>query len=698
MTKKETGSRKPSGAPDKQQRKINRRGYLLIILAFALVLGLMLLGFAVGNKPWFIAHRAIFLAVFIVLCAIPAAVGVWSVVSYRSLVKRLNSMRTAEMRDFILNERKNALDKMEESKAEMKRLRKRAFALAAFLFFVAAGIAFLGGALLHGELLLIVFCLYSLALFASVLIRIPMEMPLDFIEDDKTFVLKKDFPALYSIAEETAGKMGMNNELHIALYPDGNMAVVKIKDAVMLRLGVYSLIQMNEGELKSILCHEFAHIKNEEKNDPEKRYLSRYASYVDSILTAPSSMLFAKVDADYDLRCQTYRFASSVIFEEEADKAMTLISDKKTAASALIKVAYTDYYLYEVAFSRDGNYYTGQEPSSEEVACEAERFMKAVAERKEYWNSLIPKEILSRTASHPTLAMRLKALGVDEIKTEDTPAGRELAEDIEKAIKYLNGLVHELRLENYEELHRMYYEKPLELVENWKREGGRLTPEGYREIVEAMTGLGMIDEAEALCEEAMTELPDEAQGYACFTKGRMLLHRYNDEGIDLLYRAMEHNQNYIEQALDEIGSYCCHVGNEKELARYRERSMELLQKHADEYGMIEDLKRGDDLKAEHLPDGALERDVKFITEAGEDLIDKLYLVRKTVPNGFFTSAYVVRFKKGTEWDKQNDIMEKIFNYLDTVSDWQYSLFTWDEVSSAGIDKIEGTLVYEKTDR
>ena len=40
-------------------------------------------------------------------------------------------------------------------------------------------------------------------------------------------------------------------------------------------------------------------------------------------------------------------------------------------------------------------------------------------------------------------------------------------------------------------------------------------------------------------------------------------------------------------------------------------------------------------------------------------------------------------------------MEKIFSYLDTTTDWQYSLFLYEEVKKAAVERIEGSLVYSK---
>ena len=151
----------------------------------------------------------------------------------------------------------------------------------------------------------------------------------------------------------------------------------------------------------------------------------------------------------------------------------------------------------------------------------------------------------------------------------------------------------------------------------------------------------------------------------------------------------------MNEALDEIGKFCCITGNQVELERYRERAVELLQKEKDEHSQINMLRRGDRLSAEHLPDGALEDVLAYIRTIDNGEIRRIYLVRKTVTETYFTSAFVVRFTEDSDPDAQRSILHKIFLYLDTVSDWQYSLFDYREVEKVRIEDVPGSLVYEK---
>ena len=91
----------------------------------------------------------------------------------------------------------------------------------------------------------------------------------------------------------------------------------------------------------------------------------------------------------------------------------------------------------------------------------------------------------------------------------------------------------------------------------------------------------------------------------------------------------------------------------------------------------------------------LEEILAYIRSIDNDSIQNVYLVRKTINESFFTSAFVIRFDGGTD-EERCEIMHRIFRYLDTYPvKWQFSLFDYAEYPQIKFDKIEGSLVYSK---
>ena len=88
----------------------------------------------------------------------------------------------------------------------------------------------------------------------------------------------------------------------------------------------------------------------------------------------------------------------------------------------------------------------------------------------------------------------------------------------------------------------------------------------------------------------------------------------------------------------------------------------------------------------------------FIQKADEEVLDRVYLVRKQITDEYFCSFFILHFKQGSEDEKMVRVYDKIFNHLDTrPEDWHFSLFVYDDSLKAvmkKIGKIEGSLVYK----
>lgn len=107
------------------------------------------------------------------------------------------------------------------------------------------------------------------------------------------------------------------------------------------------------------------------------------------------------------------------------------------------------------------------------------------------------------------------------------------------------------------------------------------------------------------------------------------------------------------------------------------------------------LNKKDRLSTESLPDGMLDDILSHITSSYCENIEKIYLVRKTITDDFFSSVFVIKISSDTDDDIRYKILQKAFNYLDTCSKWQFSLFDYDDVKDVKIEAIPDSCVYSK---
>ena len=662
--------------------------YLLTLLISFFV---MLAGINMPNSPALL----ISLAVISVLPLIALALNFFLSMRF---MKKIKSMKIAEGNAFLLSHRDDAEKTAAEKLKQLRRIRHATSVYTVFLFVAAAAIALLGGVMgLEFPPAIVICTVYAWLVMASAALRIHIRKKIDLTKDIAV-LSPEEYPLIYAMARKAADAVGSKEEIIILPNWDFSASIIRDKGRYLLRVGVVLLHVLSEEELYSIMLHEFAHVREDKnKHFREEQYqewLSSEGGGVDR-LSAFLANFYLHFGAKYLFNYMIYRYACSVVYELEADRAMAEHGDAKIAVSALLKTHYDTLFYWESCVNEEPNIYESEELKADYLTGRIKLFKDAIEKRNSEWNALVQKEILANNASHPTLKMRMDALEIDELTLTETQSSQAYLDEIQKILEYSEGFIYEDRKQNYEKERKEYYLDPLERINAWKQSGEKILPETYADLIADLKTLGRHREAEMLCDRVREELPDSAT-HATFIKGAMMLYRYDEKGMDLIYQAMERNGNYIEEGLDTIGNFCCLTGREEDLQEYRKKANLLAQKHVDEDEQISFLSKSDKLSKENLPDGMLEDILGFMRSIDEHQIMKeIYLVRKTVSDTFFASVFVIRFDGGTQ-EEQGQIMHKIFRYLDCYPvDWQFSLFDRADYPDVKIESIEGSLVFKK---
>ena len=462
------------------------------------------------------------------------------------------------------------------------------------------------------------------------------------------------------------------------------------------------LTLLSEEELYAVLLHEFAHVApGMHLAYKVNRYSARLESTVgDSIYLSVAKQMFLLPDSIYSFEHLLYSYASSVISESNADRAMLCCGSKERVASALLKLYYSDMDEWESDTREGNNSYEHEELPHDFLRSMIAETEKHIDERRDAWNEYARVEILANNATHPTLRMRLDALGVTDYCAGDSSKSPALDSECQKAILLLEKKIYDEISPTYAETRQRFYLDPLAKVEAWEAAGKPLIAEEYGDIVNALLALCRINDLMELCDRAIKELPDSAALYAYFIRGSQLLHSFDPAGIELMYHAVENNKNFIDEGMEMIGTFCCITGRKEELEHYRSRVVELAQKQHDEYDRINYIGKNDRLSAEQLPDGMLDGILAHIKAADEsNIVEKIRLVRKTVSDDFFSSMFIIEFIPDADEDAVGNVMHKTFMYLDTCSDWQFSLLGYDDLdinAKKAVNAIPGTVVYYRT--
>lgn len=688
---------------NRQKAKENRDVFLLVASAAAITIALMFAGTSLNGTllPAGGRTKSIIplLAALILVPVIPAAAGRIAVLFY---IKKLNSMSIADCNTFFVSHR-NEAEKTAAAKLK-KLLRIKA---ASDIYAVIAGMCGCAAAFLSPCIIMIKPVYYpvialSFILILSALSRIrPIKR--DEFSDYKFPELTPDeYPALNALAVRAAEKIGCRKKIRIFGTLGCNAGICEVRTEYSVQLGMTLLTLLSEEELYAVLLHEFAHVApGMHLAYKVNRYSARLESTVgDSICLSVAKQMFLLPDSIYSFEHLLYSYASSVISESNADRAMLCCGSKERVASALLKLYYSDMDEWESDTREGNNSYEHEELPHDFLRSMIAETEKHIDERRDAWNEYARAEILANNATHPTLRMRLDALGVTDYCAGDSSKSPALDSECQKAILLLEKKIYDEISPTYAETRQRFYLDPLAKVEAWEAAGKPLIAEEYGDIVNALLALCRINDLMELCDRAIKELPDSAALYAYFIKGSQLLHSFDPAGIELMYHAVENNKNFIDEGMEMIGTFCCITGRKEELEHYRSRVVELAQKQHDEYDRINYIGKNDRLSAEQLPDGMLDGILAHIKAADEsNIVEKIRLVRKTVSDDFFSSMFIIEFIPDADEDAVGNVMHKTFMYLDTCSDWQFSLLGYDDLdinAKKAVNAIPGTVVYYRT--
>lgn len=673
-----------------------KRGFLLQASAFISTFLIIIAGMFVGTKI-----RNSFTTVANVMLPIGYGLSLFLILLNYILAKRylnhFKQMKVEEFQHYLLSHRESAKELAQQKLKFLQKCRHFTDAYA-ILIAVLAGITAFCVGISYDTSFSIVFYFLSSLLFLASLTRIRFKFSKTLFEDDKFYVSENDFPELYALVKKAARTLNCDDNIKIAFWDDFNAGIAKLNNTYSVQLGAILLNLLSKEELYNVLLHEFAHMANDKDNSMKE---SLYHHWIITgtnphFFSEMISFLYSFADTLYIFHFTLYNYAISVVNETSADQKMAEYGDVNYASSALLKLKYHELSVWEGVAKDTECIFEPEMLAKTPIKKEIEMIKNAISLRADFWNQLIDIEILSRSASHPTLKMRLQTLGISNPVIFESEDCQSYKDECAKATDYVEELVYQQNMKQYKELRKIYYLEPKEKIEKWEANQKPLKAESYADIVQAFRYLGKTSEAIALCERAIEELDDTAACFAYFMKGCFLLHSYDASGIDYIYKAVENNSNYIDEGLEMIGEFCCLTGREQELQQYRQKAITLGQKQRDCYDELVVLNRKDQLVTEHLPEELLKEILTFIRSIDNGTIQTIYLVRKVISDDFFTSAFIVHFTKDADMNSKETIMHQIFSYLDTCADWQFSLFDYSEVPSGKIKKVPNSCVYEKT--
>lgn len=667
-------------------KKIGPVGVIKLILTVVITIGIAVLGGICNDAGYY--NETLCVVIMIILSLGLVASAIISSVMKKRFADKIDRV---SFQDQLLSQREKAGEIAAEKLALLKKMIKTIDICSVLILL---------------SVCVLEFCFFSLAGLggsgAAFAFFIGVNVGLGFIREKKVVINEKksddylpeaDYPLIYGMARRAADAIGCEGRIKIFVDHDFNAGIMTIADGYSVVLGSYLLDSLSQDELYNILLHEFAHVdeKNDDINDV-KSYanLLNESNGIFEIPALPLMYLYGKFFFEY----MTYNFVCSIMYEDAADAAMKKFGKPEVAASALIKTKFSTLYDWERNTYDEDNIYEPEEVMDDCVRKTLGWYRERVELRRDDWIKMIDSEILARNASHSTVKMRIESLGIEELELLPKNDSSEYLAEVERAILHLEAALKKGLESNYDQMREANYLQPKKILEEWENAGKPLTRENYQGIIISLLNARKIGDFVNLCCQVIEEIPEPANYYAHHMYGIYLLHCYDERGLDHLYKSIELNHNVWNEALEHIGLYACLVGKQDELDKYREKARELANQQDEIYEKMDSLTPTDKLVEEKLPNGMINDLLFFLAEANDGVIDSVYMVRKIISEEHFVTCVIVKPKSGADIKAFGEAMERIFQYLDKSSSWQYSLFDIRMLAPAVRSKVKKHCIYK----
>lgn len=447
-------------------------------------------------------------------------------------------------------------------------------------------------------------------------------------------------PGLFREIRTIRKHLGVPNIEGVLIVGDPNAAVVEtpMMGGFMgwrrhLLIGLPLLLTLSPSQLKAVLAHEFAHLSARH---------GRFASWAFGVRLG-WERLYASLSYRHDfvarvvLRIFTWYFdrllpLTQVLarrHELAADQLAAEMTSPRIAAESLVMTELIESLLAERLWKRVWR------RVETDVTPSASPYQELWNNRDTLlappWTSELVRAMSRTTAwndSHPSLLDRVEALGHPRPlpQLEKELAGSLLNPEIlEEIVTTYDQLWRREVLDSWQYRHNDV-RKQLETLES--RSAEEESPETRTDRAVLLADLGRDEEAFAILERNINELPEHAKGNFAF--GRLLLERGESRGLSYLEKAMKSDWSSVFSACEVAFINLREMGRHEEAdhwIRRAEKHSEALEKASQAASIL--------LDSDQLAPSELDSEIRrHILEACDEMgwVGRLWLVRKRIPS------------------------------------------------------------------
>lgn len=404
-------------------------------------------------------------------------------------------------------------------------------------------------------------------------------------------VTRKDAPELFKLLRTIRKRLKAPRTDVVLLNPDFNAGIVQIPRLGLLGwqknylvLGLPLMQALSQEQFTAVLGHEYGHLSGAHSKLGGWIYRIRMTWF--QLMEALDrqehwgAFIFRKFFDWYAPYFSAYSFVLARSNEYEADRCASELTGVHVAAQALVGSA-----LYGAFLSDDfwpGIYQTANttsKPPKGVYAAMSRKLHEPLPDTKRKWLAMALNTQTGLDDTHPCLRDRLAALGAEpELppRVAETAAEHFLGDALERIESTFDDAWTRGVEESWEERYR-HVQKSRSKIEEAKAkyDAGTLNVQKtweYGQLLQDIEGEeSALPVYRAIYEREPTHSP------AMFLAGQIMLNRGNEEGIELVDKAMRQDFELIVPGNRIVFEYLCEHGREQEARRRYDAAQERIE-------------------------------------------------------------------------------------------------------------------------
>lgn len=345
-----------------------------------------------------------------------------------------------------------------------------------------------------------------------------------------------------------------------------------------LQLGIPLLAALSIAELKAVLAHEIGHLGGEPDRFVAWLYRQRVAwALVQQKFAQPTNAtdrILGKFFGWYATYFQAYAFVLARTLEYKADRAASRATHPGAVANALTKIALMRRFLEEEFWPRFMNQVeAAPEPPYPPYSMMPRAFGLALKQwSRQDWLDRSLRTLPAAGDTHPSLGERFEALNIlpaPPTYAADRSSLSLFGQDGPKMLKWCDDMWRKENGAHWRQRHKAISELRWKIAEYEKTAPADMSPEDLWQ--KALLVLEVGEHARAIEELQYLITRDPKMAKAQLLLGKLLLQFGDEQGLQYLQLAAEHDAKMVEDAGGAGYTYLMDRGRKGEAQRFWDR-------------------------------------------------------------------------------------------------------------------------------